>query len=309
MYPPVSYRRAGLIVIILACATWISIELVTRTVLVKISRVEMRQIKEYENTVRIPSHPASGRRLLVVGNSLLLEGVDFPALTTALKTGWSAQRFVVDDTSYYDWYYGLRRLYGEGAKYDAVALVLTAQQLTASRVRGSYFARRLMSPPDFFAVARDVGMHPTEAVDLFFSSISEFYGLRSELRKVLLGRLMPGLPSLTARFNTYPRWMPDSEQIYRMSIDRLSALRDLSNRFGTRFLLVIPPISRSADLDGSRDVLRAGTATGVTILIPIPSGSLPTSQYSDGFHLNNSGAKHFTTAFVSTLNDTLSAME
>ncbi|MGH8542279.1 MAG: hypothetical protein ACREX3_01250 [Gammaproteobacteria bacterium] len=268
--------------------------------------MEARELHEYESIVQAPKHSTPQRRLLFVGNSLLLEGVDFPALKAAMEPQWYAQRYVIDDTNYYDWYYGLRRLYGEGARHDVVALVLTAQQLTSSRVRGSYFARRLMFTSDFMAVARDVGMHPTEAMDLFFSSISEFYGLRTELRKVLLGRLMPELPALAARFAVYPRWMPDSEQVYRMAVDRLAALRDLSNRFRTRFLLVIPPLARSQDTDGSRDVLRAGTVSGVTVLNPIPSGTLPVSNFKeDRFHLNEIGAERFTSTLATTLKDTL----
>ncbi|MGH8546722.1 MAG: hypothetical protein ACREX3_24530 [Gammaproteobacteria bacterium] len=303
------YRCASVIVILVACMALLGIELVTRLVLVKISRVEARGLLEYESVVQTRNHSASQLRILLLGNSLLLEGVDFPVLKAALRPQWYAQRYVVDDTNYYDWYYGLRRLYREGATHDVVALVLTAQQLTSTRVRGSYFARRLMYPADFIAVARATGMHPTQAMDLFFSSISEFYGLRSELRKVLLGRLIPELPALAARFVVYPQWMPDSGQVYRVSLDRLSALRDFSKRMGTSLFLVIPPLSRPADLDGSRDVIRAGATAGVTVLMPIPSGTLPHSAYRDGFHLNGVGAKRFTAALANALTEALSMTE
>jgi len=52
----------------------------------------------------------------MLGNSLLLEGVEFPGLSRDLRPEIEARRFVVDNTSYLDWYYGIRSLLRRGAR-------------------------------------------------------------------------------------------------------------------------------------------------------------------------------------------------
>ena len=75
--------------------------------------------------------------VLVVGNSLLDEDVRFDRLHDALAARWDARRFVVEQTFYYDWYYGLKRLYREGARPDVVVLMLSHETVASHRDRGA----------------------------------------------------------------------------------------------------------------------------------------------------------------------------
>ena len=298
------YRRASAIVLTIAVAILLAVELITRMLLVDLSRIERRQMKEYAELFGPTEPRRSGRRVLVVGNSLLLANVDFAVLAAALEPDWKVQRFAIDDTSYFDWLYGLRRIFGEGARFDFVAVMLTPQNLAANRVRGSYFARRLMATSDVVSVARDLDLHPTEATDLLVSNLSEFWGMRTELRKVLLGRLMPSLPTLTSRFNVYPAWTFDPARLLQTATARLQRLQNLAASHGSRLLFITPPLTLASD--GSAQVEQAGRDLGIDVLRPVPSGTLDISQYSDGYHLNQSGAKQFTPALILALSQALS---
>lgn len=305
-----AYWRASLVVILLALLIVGGLELVSRLLITRISRVERRQAGDFAQAYersREPTGRPDRRRVLIVGNSLLLAGVDMDALSQNLPAGWGATRIAVDDTSYFDWYYGLRRLFHEGLRFDAVLLMMTPQQFTATTARRNYFARRLMLTRDLWGVARDLDLHPTEAADYFFSSISEFYGMRTEIRKVLLGRLMPSLPQFTGLF-VVPRrtWQPDWEDVRRTSETRLQRLAGLTQRHQTRLLLAIPPVPTQPD--GAEALRAAGRNAGVPVLYPIPSGGLPDSLYSDGFHLTHEGAAQFTKALGENLTTVLPSL-
>lgn len=89
----------------------------------RISRIEQRREKEYQGALEMHSaeHATS---VLVAGNSLLLEGVDFPQLQQDVGPEFSLRRLVVEGTFYLDWYYGLRRMFASGARPNVVVLVL-----------------------------------------------------------------------------------------------------------------------------------------------------------------------------------------
>jgi len=67
--------------------------------------------------------------ILLVGNSLLNEGVDFPQFTADMPTKWRIKRLVIESTTYIEWYYGLGRIFRDGARPDLVCLMLSWEQL------------------------------------------------------------------------------------------------------------------------------------------------------------------------------------
>src|SRR5512146_1776404 len=84
----------------------LGIEGVARVGLDRVSKIQRRTVTEYALACRI-GHEHDGRvHVLVVGNSLLDEGVHFGMVHDRLLPEWDAQRFVVEQTAYYDWLYG-----------------------------------------------------------------------------------------------------------------------------------------------------------------------------------------------------------
>src|SRR2546428_3426926 len=85
-------------------------------------------IKEYSNTYRrvsrqyveaVSSRPAKAGEpvsVLMVGNSLLLDGVDVPRLEASTSGSLRIYPIFLEYSAYYDWLYALRRLFRQGAR-------------------------------------------------------------------------------------------------------------------------------------------------------------------------------------------------
>src|ERR1700754_4717356 len=89
-------------------------ELGARTVVNRISAVQRGFDDEYRAALGLgrPGRAAK-KSVLVVGNSLLRTGLTFDRVQRAMAPKYDARRLIVDDTRYYDWYFGLRRLFAE----------------------------------------------------------------------------------------------------------------------------------------------------------------------------------------------------
>lgn len=262
---------------------------------------------------RIATESAAARNLragdvLFAGNSLLLWGADVPVLRKAMQPDWRAHRFIVEATTFEDWAFGLANLFEHGSRPSAVFLVLSPTQFAQHSVLGDYFARQLMAPGDLPAVASELDLHPTAITGMFLANRSAFYGLRGELRKVLLLGLVPGLDKLFALVNRANPADPPNPSASRAQtemlerhLDRLTAL---SRRYGIPVILVIPPQTRATDLMDQMKSL--ASQRGMPVLLPIAPGALDASHYSDGFHLNEKGRRLFTPALARTALDALS---
>lgn len=274
-------------------------ELLYRYGLPKVSRDEYRVTTEFAALVQ--EFPTSGPAVpvAVVGNSLLKEGVLFDEVRSGLWPEIDARRFVLENTCYYDWYYGLRKLFSSGVRPETVVLVLSREQFLASSICGDSFAYHLMRLEDLRAVARDAGLSNTETSNLVFANLSAYFASRTAVRSWVSGQVFPGLPKLTAlmlaRRNVASRGDPDSDEIF---VRRLCLLRALAEPYGVKIVLVIPPTRQP----GVRDWIAAHKgdiqATGVPVLVPLAYESLGPEYYSDRSHLNERGAKIFTPLFV-----------
>jgi len=178
---------------------------------------------------------------LIVGNSLLMEAVDIAELNSGLEPDWQATRFAIEQTTYYDWHFGLRRLLAAGARPDAIVLCVEPRHLIAPGVRNEMFAYFLLQPSDIYTVSRMLRLTPTETSDLVFANASASYALRKEIRKNLLGRLMPSLPDLTAMITRGGLPPPDPARLSSVGKSRLEATRDVVTSADSRLLLVLTP--------------------------------------------------------------------
>ena len=280
------------------------IEIGTRVAVQKASRLERRIASEYANALHIRRSPTD-KQVLVIGNSLLLADVQFDSLRARLAPEWTASRFVVEQTFYLDWYYALRHMTEAGVDPDAVVLVLSADQLVLSEIRGDYSIYRLMGPREALDVGHDLELHPTTRISYLLSSLSAFYGLRAEYRKVLLGRLMPDMQTLTPHIIRISRPpLPDSV-IYQRAYERLARLKALLDGHHTQMVFVLAPLLGSPHWNDV--VMRAANDERITVLKPFDEHSFADSDYTaDRFHMNEIGARDFTARLLPPLRDALS---
>jgi len=245
--------------------------------------------------------------VLLVGNSLLDEDVRFDELRAALGGEWDARRFVVEQTFFLDWYYGLRRLFREGARPDVVVLMLSTRQWVRDDIRGDYSAQYLFSAVDVPSAARQLGLNATQAANLALSSVSKFWGARAELRNFVLGHLMPDLGRLMDFSSVVDTRTIVDDDIAPVAQERIAQLKALTDANGARLVILLPAVLNPED--GARGLERAASALGVATLRPVASGTLAPHLYRDaGFHLNADGASRFTAVLIPALRAQLASL-
>jgi hypothetical protein len=265
----------------------------------RISRIQRRMVLEHQEALA-PRPPAPRQSVLFVGNSLLVEGVEFDVVHASLAPKWDARRFVVEQTAFNDWYYGLRRLFEEGARPDLVVITMTPTDWITDDLRGDYAAYYLMTAGDAARATVALRMHPTQAASFVLASLSHFWATRAEVRNVMLGHLMPDLADLMVYSSVVDRRPLREDAVERVGYERMARCRDLAVGYGAHVAALVPPVLYP--IDGAAALARAGKRAHVHVFAPVASGSYTREFYRDaGFHLNVRGAHAFTQALTRSL--------
>ena len=176
------------LLLVLCAAFCASVELVTAHLFGRVSRIERRRETEYRDALEVRSarirHKTS---VLVAGNSLLLQGVDFPQLQKDVGLEIELHRTVFENTFFLDWYYGLQRIFRAGAQPDVIVLVLSPQ-LTSDSNGGDYIVHMLVDRHDLMRFANDTGADRNQISVLALDNLSFFFGSRAEIRSLDIGQ-------------------------------------------------------------------------------------------------------------------------
>jgi len=278
------------------------VELLTRIGFTRISHIESRTAEEHKAALRV-RQPLTAPTMLILGNSLPLEGIDLPQLKAAFEGRANITRFVIEQTEYLDWYYGIRRLFQDGSKPTIVILCIDMKHLLSQQIRGDYSAFYLFQLQDIPAVSRDAGYDLTQASGLVFAHYSLFYAGRTSLRNFLLNRIDPPYANLLHNLgnaqakNTVRRYEETAVT------ERLTNLRLLCTEKGSRFIFLLPPGFNTSE----QRLLSAGERTGTTVMIPIHLNAFGSDKFRDGYHLNEVGRHIFTKELASRLQRYLEA--
>ncbi len=294
------YSRAAAVALVCLVLLVVLLEAGTRLVFDRFSRIGKRIATEYA-AARSVSSPG----VLIAGNSLLLEGVNFPDLEQkAAQDGIHVSRFVIENTSWIDWYYGVRRLLAEGSRPQILVLCLNTPQLMSSTIRGDYSSFYLFQARDIPAVAREAHLSLTQASSSMLAHYSRFYADRTNLRSFLLNRIDPAYVGMVGELTASRATPPASAEIERVAEARLRELKAAGDAAGVRCVLLIPP----GFIAGEEEIRAAGARVGAEVWVPIPQGTLPHSDYlPDDYHLNPQGAAVFTQAVANQLKSLMPA--
>ncbi len=299
-----STRKCTRLLLVLLVLTSMTAEVSARYVFPRISRIRRRIEVERQAARKLkgdPQRPA----ILLVGNSLFERGVDIRLLSDQLSE-YQVSRFVVSDTSYSDWYYGLRRLFAEGARPQVVVVGLSARQLLLDRIEGGLSANVLIQTSDLWRVGRELHKDNTTLSNLYFENLSSFYGGSTQFRKWLLAtELMPDLQELGSHLRPPTKPLPPSSEIVQRATPRLRALSEVCRENGARLVFVVPPIL--VQEEEQFDALeQAGTQAGVDVLSPAEGIEFTADLFADGVHLNAVGEGKFTQLLAARLKQKLS---
>jgi hypothetical protein len=273
----------------LACGYLGALELATRLALPDISQTQHRIATDYLAARSLPRKwPDGADSVLIVGNSLLLDGIDRLDLQRRMP-GYHLALYPVEATTYLDWYFGLRRLFAEGSRPSLVMLTLSVRQVLSDSTNGEAFARSMMRMSDLPRVSAAANLNMMSTGSYFFANLSEWLGTRTSIRNALLEEWLPSAPLLVAHFSTRGAAVPINR--LHLAAARLQKMRDTCQSYGAGFALLIPPAPGAEDL---ASLLSEAGQLGVTVLLPYRPGEMPAADFTDGFHLNSQGAARFT---------------
>jgi len=273
------------------------LEAATRFCFNRISRIESRIRSDYLAALATRRGGSSHPTILLLGNSLLLEAIDYDGLRLAMEPRATPVRFVIEQTSYLDWYYGVKRLLSDGARPDRVVLCLSPTQLLANTIRGEYSAFYLIRTQDLASAGREAGYDLTEISGLFFARYSIFYAGRNNFRNFALNKVDPAYANVLHGFTDAPGRSPTDAEVLAGAAPRLSRLRLLCAQYNVRFDFLLPPSLGQ----GGQGLIEAGRKSGASVLAPVPPNSWKLDLFQDGFHLNHAGAALFTKLLAASL--------
>ncbi|NOT07120.1 MAG: hypothetical protein HOP28_02850 [Gemmatimonadales bacterium] len=303
---PPQDRRLFAGILALVCVLAAGLEVATRFVVLDASRLQRRIESALAEAKTIRPSPAAPS-VLVVGNSLLLEAVNPDSMRALVGQTMDVRLLPIEQTTYFDWLYGVAHLLEKGSRPDIVAVVLPRVHLLNDGIWGPYSVFRLVSARDLLALARDLDLHPTVITSYALAEVSEFYGARTELRGVALRALLPGIEQLAPVFGGFGRGAPPKG---RPLVDTLAIARERMRRMkatveegGSRLVWVLPPAGvLDSTFDAGRDqVLRAAREAEVPVMALDHSSTYGADAFSDGLHLTPAAAGRFTASFVEGL--------
>lgn len=268
--------------------------------------------RQYEEAVKArPSGPGEPPSVMIVGNSLLLHGVKLDRLKELTSSSMQIYPIFLEATGYYDWLYGLRRLFRHGARPQVVVLGVGVNYFLRNGMRQDYVPMLFFDAKDALAVASDLNLDRTATSNLLLEHSSVFWDTRSAMRTQILSHVVPHLEDLFLLVNQKPA-IPESPVFEETSILRLRKLRELCEANGAKLILLVPP-TLSSEIAVNKMAYSAHIA-GVDISVPIDPEALSARFYQrDGMHLNSEGALLFTSALAKDLpekvmsHDTLAA--
>lgn len=265
-----------------------------------------RVSQQYEQALTArPAPTGEPASVLMVGNSLLLHGVQLDRLRELTSDRMRVYPVFLEATGYYDWLYGLRGLFRRGARPDVVVLGVGVNYFLENGVREDYAPMMFFNARDTLAVASDLQLDHTAASNLLLAHSSTFWDTRSAIRTQILNHVVPHLQDLFSLINPRPS-VPGGREFETLADPRLRKLRELCEANGAKLILLVPPTLSS---DGAiSKMARAARSEGVDVSVPIDPEALSERFYlKDGMHLNRDGAVLFTSALAKDLPERVTA--
>lgn len=306
-----SAPRAGRAFVLLLAALlgyFLTLEIAMRAVVPRISAMERRQRDDFRSALTLrPTTAGGAKSVLVVGNSLLLKGIDRDRLQRLMGPQYQVALLPIENTTYLDWYFALRRLFTEGSRPASIVLCMSAAQMLSDATDQDRFAYSMMRLGDTLEVARAAHLNATTTSDYFFANLSAWLGLRADIRNVVLHKWLPDADELATTLILRPLspvtlGPRDARQI----LTRLEAIQNLTRARDAELLFLAPPLLAQ---DNVWPTVQAGAARlGIPILVPLRSAEVSSLDFSDGFHLNATGAALFTDRLAPELRASLETM-
>jgi hypothetical protein len=296
-HPAIAYAKIlfGICLVIV-----VSLELLSDYLLKHHSQTYQRVSRQYADALQVrPAKPGQPMSVLMVGNSLLLNGIDVDRLQRLTSSQLTIHPIFLEGTGYYDWVYALRRLFREGARPQVVVLGVGVNSFLLDGVRQDYAPLMFFDLQDAANVAHDLKLDNTAASNLLLAHSSVFWDTRGVIRMQILRHTLPHCRQLFLLLKPQPPIPPPTE-FDAIANPRLQRLHQLCATYGAKLIILVPPTPSSED--AVRQMTLASRRAGVETLVPVDPAVLSAHYYQpDEIHLNSEGAAIFTSALATYL--------
>jgi hypothetical protein len=286
-------RKAVVVLLTLLAVLLGGVELVTRFGVNRISRDGQRWDKSWREAVRLrPTADGGAKTVLLVGNSLLDQGLSDEGLGRVQQPGIAMYKIIALNTTLLDWRYAVARLIREGSRPSVLIIAFAPSQLSGKSLNLPSFAWSMLDWPDVRRASIEAGLDRTAAAEMFFAKASAWLGYRAGARNVVTQKVFPGARELTLAFLP-PGVSGDESQHLPAALARAEAVAAQTESAGVSLQLILMPVPSSRDGAWRKDLLASLREAGVPVLDVHQCESFGPRDYSDGFHLNAEGAQKF----------------
>src|SRR5215472_1543037 len=211
------------------------------------SETYARVSRQYADALRVrPAKPGEPKSVLMVGNSLLLYGVDVERLQKLTSSQLSIHPVFLEATGYYDWLYALKRLFRDGSRPQVVVLGVGVNAFLSNGVRQDYAPLMFFDLQDAYEVASELKFDRTAASNLLLEHSSVFWDTRRVFRMQVLRHMVPHCRQLFLLLKPQPPVPPPAE-FDAIANPRLERLRRLCAAYGAKLIILVPPTPSSED--------------------------------------------------------------
>ena len=275
----------------------VSFEFLSDYLLKHHSETYTRVSRQYADALQVrPAKPGEPMSVLMVGNSLLMEGIDVDRLQKLTSSQLHIHPIFLEATGYYDWLYALQRLFREGSRPQVVVLGVGVNSFLSNGVRQDYAPLLFFDLKDAANVASDLNLDNIAKSNLLLAHSSVFWDTRSVIRMQILRHTVPHCRQLFLLLKPQSATPPPPE-FAAIANPRLQKLRELCAAYGAKLIILVPPTPSSED--AVHQITLASRRAGVETLVPVDPAVLSAHYYQpDEIHLNSEGAAIFTVALA-----------
>jgi len=277
-----------------------------------IRQIEPRLSRDLAHIRHLPEVAASlrnhqGTKVLVMGNSLTRKAIEPTMLATGLESHGRASPklffFTPDGTSIINWDYGLRRYFLHAdAKPDEIYIGTGPLHLHDHRDEASRLAAYYVDRTDLPRVWHEDLPGWEQRCEFILSRLSVLHASRARIKPHVFGTLIPHYFDVEQAINNQRAvamqrtgQLKDSTPTY----DHLATLLATCREAGIRVTLFSIPLPGSyQDPMEAVKLIRSNQARWLSLA---PTPGFTASHFPDGYHLNDEGARLFTTALLNAL--------
>lgn len=250
---------------------------------------------------------SEGRLVLVLGNSLVRDGVNTDILEAEMKAqgvgSIHLERVYLMNTIVNDWYYAFKHHFVDTGRLPGVlVLCFSNNHLEDGSIQRPLVARYYSGPRDIPEIfSKDVKDFDGR-IDFLLSAYSASFTHRTNVERRALDTVIPHYRETATRINSAltgeaRERSPDHQPTYR----RLEQLIRMAQDHGVRVVLVAMPVESPYEINSQ--LRRAAETAGAAFIDSRAAEGLSKESYVDGMHMTGDGAAIYSRSLARQLAD------